>query len=70
MNRSLLRSEMVLRNISQNEMAQKIGLSRSAFYRKLNGTTEFNRDEIVKIKKILHLNDEKLLAIFFSTEVS
>lgn len=70
MNGSLLRSEMVLQNISQNEMAKRIGLSRSAFYRKLNGTTEFNRDEIAEIKSVLHLNDEKLVAIFFTPRVS
>ena len=63
----LLRSRMVLCSVSQQEMAESLGLSRSAFYRKMNGASEFTRDEIYKMKKALQLNDDSLIDIFFKS---
>ncbi len=65
LNYGLLRSEMAFYNVSKQKMAKQMGLSRSALYRKLNGTSDFSRDDICKLKKILCLSDEKLMDIFF-----
>lgn len=46
MNKNLLFYEMKERNISIKTMCKKLGISRSAFYRKCNGITEFTLKEI------------------------
>lgn len=60
-----LKARMVLQDINNEDLAQKIGVSKSAFYRKMNGTTEFTRDEIQKIIDILHINSTDAIRIFF-----
>lgn len=46
MNKALLMYEMNKRNISIKMMCEKLDISRSAFYRKCNGITEFTLAEI------------------------
>ena len=41
-------------------------MSYASFWRKLNGKSEFDRGDISRLKEILSLSDEQLLAIFFS----
>lgn len=68
MNKALLEYEMKIKNIGIIEMCDKIGISRSAFYRKCNGISEFTQGEMQRIIDILELKDP--CAIFFSKEVS
>ena len=68
MNKALLEYEMKKRNISVMEMCEKIGVSRSAFYRKCNGVSEFTQGEIQKIVDILNLDTP--VDIFFAKSVS
>ena len=42
MNKARLEYEMNLRNVSKSDMCAMLGISRSAFYRKCNGESEFN----------------------------
>lgn len=51
------------RNIRIGEMCDKLCMSRSAFYRKTNGITEFTRSEIQRICEILGLPSP--MGIFF-----
>ena len=46
MNKNLLIFEMKERKLSIKKVCQKLGISRSAFYRKCNGITEFTLKEI------------------------
>ena len=64
MNKALLEYEMKKRNISTMEMCERIGISRSAFYRKCNGISEFTQGEIQKIVDILNLDSP--VEIFFA----
>ena len=50
------------------EFCEKIGISRSAFYRKCNGQTEFTLSEISLIIEVLGLKSP--VGIFFASEVS
>lgn len=51
-------------------MCEKLGISRSAFYRKCNGITEFTLREIQIIIEYLSLESHEADAIFFNSKVS
>ena len=68
MDKDKLLSAMAQKGISIQVMCTKLGMSRSAFYRKCNGVSEFTRSEIEKIVGILEL--ESPMAIFFPLKVS
>lgn len=64
MNKALLEYEMKKCNITADELCKQLGMSRSAFYRKCNGISEFTLGEIKQIVNILCL--ESPMAIFFA----
>ena len=68
MNKALLMYEMNKRNITIKMMCERLKISRSAFYRKCNGITEFTQSEIQEIIDYLCL--ESPVEIFFSEKVS
>lgn len=45
-------------------IAEKLGLSRSAYYNKIDGKTKFNAVEISSLKEILNLSLEQVDRIF------
>lgn len=68
MNKARLEYEMALRGITRAKLCEVLGISRSAFYRKCTGASEFTQGEIQKIVDYLHL--ETPVGIFFSPAVS
>ena len=68
MNKALLQYEMTKNGIKTNELCKKIKMSRSAFYRKCNGISEFTQSEIQAIIDLLNLDSP--MAIFFTNQVS
>lgn len=68
MDKARLLYEMQKKSISIQEMIRKLGMSRSAFYRKCNGISEFTQGEIQKIVDILDLDSP--MGIFFTEKVS
>ncbi|MBQ8371534.1 MAG: helix-turn-helix domain-containing protein [Clostridia bacterium] len=68
MDKALLEYEMKTRGVSIAELCNALNISRSAFYRKCNGKSEFTRREIETIVNVLHL--ESPVGIFFSANVS
>jgi hypothetical protein len=64
MNKALLEYEMKKANLSADEMCNRLHISRSAFYRKCNGISEFTLSEIKMIVSILGI--ESPMAIFFA----
>ena len=68
MDKAKLMYEMSKRNVSIQDMCEKLNMSRSAFYRKCNGTSEFTQSEIQKIVDILDLDSP--MGIFFAEKVS
>lgn len=65
MNTTLLEIEMIKKKVSKKELQNAIGISRSAFYRKMCGEVELSREEIEKIIKFLGLTEEQVMSIFF-----
>ena len=65
---SKLEEAMKQQNVSKGKICEQLGISRSAFYRKCNGKSEFTRREMIEIAQILNLSD--ISSIFFASEVS
>lgn len=64
MNKALLEYEMSEKGKSISDMCEMLGISRSAFYRKCNGKSEFTMSEIKKIVNFLELDSP--VEIFFA----
>ncbi len=59
---------MKAKGIKAKEMQESLGMSRTAFYRKSRGISEFTLSEIQKICEILQLDSP--VGIFFNVKVS
>ena len=68
MNTARLEYEMKLRGVTRSDLCKDLGMSRSAFYRKCNGISEFTQSEIQKIVDVLELDTP--VGIFFNDKVS
>ena len=68
MDKNKLMYEMKSRGITIEKMCCELGISRSAFYRKCNGKSEFTQSEIQHI--IDYLEIESPMGIFFTQKVS
>lgn len=68
MDKAKLNYEMEKRKVSQAALCEAIGMSRSAFYRKCNGISEFTQSEIQRIVQFLNLDSP--VEIFFADQVS
>lgn len=70
MNVRLLKAAMVISGKTAADMQEEIGIGKSAWHRKLNGTSQFNLEEIRKIRTVLSLTDRQTCEIFFDRKVS
>lgn len=68
MNKLELEYEMKKKGITKGMMCTELGISRTAFYRKCNGISEFTQSEIQKMTDLLEL--ESPVGIFFTEKVS
>ena len=68
MNKARLEYEMKIRGVSIADMCEMLGISRSAFYRKCNGISEFTQGQIQSIVNFLDLDSP--MGIFFDEKVS
>ncbi|WP_320959337.1 helix-turn-helix transcriptional regulator [Hungatella effluvii] len=68
MNKHKLEEEMKRQGISKEKLCSELGISRSAFYRKCKGKTQFTLEEIQAIVKVLKLDSP--VDIFFADKVS
>ena len=55
--------------MSVTYIANILGITRGALYKKLDNITEFKASEIVLLKKILNLSDKERDDIFFNVKV-
>ena len=68
MNRFELESMIKRNGYTMEQFATEMGISRSAFYRKMRGNTEFTQSEIQKVMDLLRLPSP--VGIFFAEKVS
>lgn len=57
MNRKLLRGKIAENEISQSELAKKIGISSQSLSRKLTGQREFKLSEVMRLCDALKIDD-------------
>ena len=68
MNKQALFDRMKQRGYSVTDMYSALNISRSAFYRKCNGLSEFTLKEVTRIMELLGVEDPN--EIFFAKKVS
>lgn len=61
-----LKKEIQRANMTYSNMAEKLGITRSAFSKKMSGVNDFKASQVWEIKKILNLSGEKAEEIFLS----
>ena len=66
MNVLKLKGKRTENGLTQEELAEKTGISSISYCRKENGTREFNCSEISKIIIALRLNEREVMEIFFN----
>lgn len=66
----LLKYEMDKKGFNQTTLAEKMKLNKKTLNNKINGTSEFDRDEILQIQKILELSDGVMMDIFFNKKLA
>lgn len=70
MNTSDLKAEIARNNFTIPKLAEKMGIDKKTLYTRINGVTCFKREEITQLAKILGLNSDKIMSIFFADVVS
>lgn len=65
-NKQLLKSKMILREITQPQIAKKLGLSITSINQKINGNIIFKPKEIKEIRNLLGLSNDETVEIFLS----
>lgn len=70
MNVRALKAQMILKDKTVDDLCAALGISRSAWFRKVGGASEFTQGEITGLRFELELDDHKTAEIFFNREVS
>lgn len=65
-----LKVQMIRKDKSVDDLCSACGISRSAWFRKINGESQFTQGEIADLRRELDLDNEATAAIFFDDEVS
>ena len=67
---SKLKGKIVERNTTQEELANKIGIDKSTFYRKMKQNGNFSIKEVNCTGATLNLSKDEAMSIFFSETVA
>jgi transcriptional regulator with XRE-family HTH domain len=57
-----IRAEMARRSLTQRDVANHLGMSHAALYRRLNGTIALDTDELAKLAALFGMDARDLLA--------
>ncbi len=66
MNKNLLRYFMSVNGDNQTTLAEALGMQQSALSARMNGKTDFRKNEMEVIRKRYNLDAEKMQEIFFA----
>lgn len=67
---NMIRAKMAEHGLTNKALSAAIGISESAFYKKMAGHTEFTLGELREIKDTLEMSKEDFLSCFFDQKVS
>lgn len=70
LNIELLKKIIKSQGKTLNRTAEELGISRSALFRKLRGSTQFTYPELIKLRDYLSLSKQSFYEIFFTKKVS
>ena len=70
MNKRELKAQMIRKDKTVDQLCTALGISRTAWFRKVGGDSQFTQGEIAGLRFELELDDHQTAEIFFSTEVS
>ena len=70
MNIANLKAEIARKNLSVPQLAKLINMDKKTMYSCINGHTDFKQSEIALISKVLELNQDEIMSIFFADMVS
>ena len=65
-----LKAQMIRKDKTVDQLCAALGISRSAWFRKVNGVSEFTQGEITGLRFELELDDHQTGIIFFNENVS
>lgn len=69
-NQKLFRIMLLEKDVSLKDIAEMLGINLVTLYRKMNGSSDFYRDEVQEICNYLHLTLEERENIFFAQDVT
>lgn len=70
MNKLELKAQMVRKGKTVDQLCTALGISRTAWFRKVGGESQFTQGEIMGLRFELDLDDHQTADIFFNEEVS
>lgn len=70
MNTKELKVQMLRNEKTAEQLCYAIGISKSAWFRKIKGESQFTQKEIAGLKSELNLDDHLVGIIFFNDKVS
>lgn len=70
MNIKELKIQMLRKDKTYEQLYTALGISRSAWFRKIGGKSQFTQGEIAWLRLELELDDEQTGIIFFNKQVS
>lgn len=70
MNTIELKVQMTRKQKTAEQLCATLGISKTAWYRKIGGDSQFTQGEINGLRRELELNDQQVIAIFFDDEVA
>ena len=70
MNVRALKAQMIMKDKTVDQLCAALGISRSAWFRKVGGESEFTQGEIAGLRFELELDDHQTAEIFFAQSVS
>lgn len=65
-----LEAHLIMAGIRVPELCAQMGISRSAYYRKIRGQSEFKQSEISTIAQVCNMTRQTVCEIFFPDKVS
>lgn len=66
-NKNLFKAKLVEHGYSVKDVADMLGCNQATLYRKINGTSDFDRNDIQLIKLTFNLSPEEVNNIFFAS---
>lgn len=60
------KAELVRRGLTVEQVARHLGIDPASLYRKMNGESDFFRNEIDTLRNQLSLSDDDIMRIFFA----